>query len=567
MRQFPRPTEQLGINDAALLGDDWGSLTLPQLFFRHAVDRSEEPALRARSENGELITLNWREYITRAAAIGGGLASCGAGRGDRLLMMTPNIIEFHIAEVALQLIGAAGVSVYGTSAPDQIAYIIANSGAEVAIVCASLLPRLIEATEIAGPLREVVVIGGQGATWAELESADPLDLSAAVAASQPEDLVTLVYTSGTTGAAKGVVYTQRQLVFAARSIRHAVGTSMQGWEWISYMPVAHVGERVTGHYNQLAQGLVSTACPQMDQVPAYLPLIRPHSFLGVPRVWEKLDSAMNQMIERGSEAADAVATVGLDRCVVAMIGGAGLDPALMVALRDKGINLAEGYGLTESGLLAWDAWDPRPGTVGRVLPGLELKLGDDEEILFRGKEGVKTFVGYWNDPERTAENLDAEGWVHTGDLGHIDDDGYVKIVGRKKEILVTAGGKNVAPLPMELALKADPLVLDACCIGDNRRFISALVSIDHAVATERGLGTAAETNADVRAAVQTLVDSVNAKVSRAEGIREFRIVAEQWMPGTDLITPTGKLRRANIAERYASEVADIYDEGKQEHEL
>ena len=331
------------------------------------------------------------------------------------------------------------------------------------------------------------------------------------------------------------------------------------------MPIAHVGERVTGHYNQLAQGLVSTSCPQMDLVPEYLPLVRPHSFLGVPRVWEKLDSAMELMIRGGMGVDQAVAAIGLDQCKVAMIGGAGLDPELMVALREKGINIAEGYGLTESGLLAWDAWEPRPGTVGRVLPGLEVKLGNDDEILFRGRDGVQTFVGYWEDPARTAENLDAEGWIHTGDLGQIDGDGYLTIVGRKKEILVTAGGKNVAPVPMELALKADPLVLDACCIGDNRRFVSALVSIDHSVAADRGLGSSPTTSKQIHAAVQAAVDSVNAKVSRAEGIREFRIVTEQWLPGTDLITPTGKLRRANISKRYAIEIADIYREGENNH--
>lgn len=591
----------MNAGDAALAGDGWAELTLPRLFLGHVARRPDAPALRWR-DGAQLAHLTWSQYADRASRVAGALRSLGLRRGDRVVMLNRNVPDFHVAEVGIQLAGLAGVGIYGTSAPDQIRYQAAHCGARAAIVEAGpMLERFLAIRAELPELEHLIVLGDRDTAtpdavpFAELVAHEPDDLERLVDAAQPGDLVNLVYTSGTTGAPKGVIYTQQQLVWVARCIRNAVGESLDGWEWLSYMPLAHVGERVTGHYNHLAQGTTSTSCPDFDAVTEMLPLVRPTIFLAVPRVWEKLSGAMRAAAgpdggwafdagvaaERlrlsgepvppeAAEAAakaesqvlhDVRAAVGLDGCRVALIGGAGLDPSLMMWLRGAGINVAEGYGLTESGLLTWDPWQPRPGTVGRALPGIEIRLAEDGEILFRGRDGVPTFVGYFREPERTAEAIGEDGWVATGDLGALDADGYLSIVGRKKEILVTSGGKNVAPVPLELGLKADPLILDACVIGDGRRYVTGLVCLDRRELAARGLPTdlaVAASDPAVLDHVGHVVEAVNSSVSRAESIRRFAVVADEWLPGTALITPTGKLRRDAIAARYAEEIDALY---------
>jgi long-subunit acyl-CoA synthetase (AMP-forming) len=381
----------------------------------------------------------------------------------------------------------------------------------------------------------------------------------------------------------------------------------EGARVVSYLPMAHIAERAVGHYLPIVLGHTVTCCPNPREVIAYLPEVRPTWFFAVPRIWEKLKAGLEAMLEseqdperkralawaldvghrkvRLEQAGEPVpeelveehrkadeavlsklrSQLGLDELQAVYAGAAPTPVAVLEFFHALGVPVAELWGLSEStGSGAVNLPGKiKIGTVGQVTPGMEAKLADDGEILIRGAQIMK---GYRNQPERTAEAVDEQGWLHTGDIGELDEEGYLKIVDRKKELIITAGGKNISPANLEAKLKAHPLIGTACVIGDERPFLSALIVLDPDVAPvwaaqqgieDHSLEALAKSDA-LRAEIQNAVDETNAQVSKVEGVKKFTILGEDWHPGGDELTPTMKLKRKPIAEKYAAEIDSMY---------
>jgi long-chain acyl-CoA synthetase len=448
-------------------------------------------------------------------------------------------------------------------------------------------------------------------TLAEVEASgrDPESQAAvesAAAQVAPEDALTLIYTSGTTGPPKGVQLSHRNLMTTVAGIERLVHFP-PGSRVISWLPAAHVAERNAHHYVPIVYGLQITSCPDPRQVLSYLPEVRPQWFFAVPRIWEKLKAGLETMLagapeeqrerteralaaalekvraeQRGEQvsaelAAEVAAAdeeifaglramLGFDQVRAVNVGAAPTPLEVLEFFHAIGIPLAELWGMSET--CGAGCVNPperiKLGTVGPPAPGVEISLAADGELLVRGDV---VMLGYRNAPAQTAEVIDADGWLHTGDIGAIDDDGYVRIVDRKKELLINAAGKNMSPANIEATVKSiSPLIGQACAIGDARPYNTALIVLDADFAplwaSQHDLEgrTLAELAAEpaVRAAVQEALDAANAKLARVEQIKKFTIVPGDWLPGEDELTPTMKLKRKPIAEKYASEIAAMY---------
>ena len=518
--------------------------------------------------------------------------------------MLSNRPEFHLADLAVMTLGAVPFSIYLTSAPEQIAYVVEDAGAKVAIVEEAYLDRL--------PALDTVVVleGARGegtVAWEDVEGSNPsFDVESAWRAVEPEDLLTLIYTSGTTGPPKGVQLVHRNLLAAVESIE-AMIQFPDGAKVISWLPSAHIAERAAHHYLPIVYAMTITCCDNPREVVSYLPLVKPTWFFAVPRIWEKLKSGLEAMLagqpdeqrepvqaalaaairkveleQAGEpvpeELAAAVAKadaemfaglragLGLDEIEAVNVGAAPTPREVLVFFHAIGIELAELWGMSET--CGSGCCNPpgkvRIGTVGPPAPGVEIKLGEDGEVLMRS---AVVMTGYRNLPDKTAEALDADGWLHTGDIGEFDDHGYLRIVDRKKELIISAAGKNMSPANIESTLKgASPLIGQACAIGDGRSYNTALIVLDTdfapAWAAKNGLeGASLEDLAGderMRAAVQQGVDHANAQLARVEGIKKFTIIPGDWAPGGDELTPTMKLKRKPIAEKYADEIEAMY---------
>jgi long-subunit acyl-CoA synthetase (AMP-forming) len=396
------------------------------------------------------------------------------------------------------------------------------------------------------------------------------------------------------------------MMFAVQSFQDVIDFP-EGARVVSYLPMAHIAERATGHYIPIVLGHTVTTCPNPREVIAYLPEVRPSWFFAVPRIWEKLKAGLEAMIhaeqdeerkralkwaldlghqkvrteQAGEELSPALAAehaqadelvlsklraqLGLDQLEAVYVGAAPTPLAVLEFFHAIGVPVAELWGLSEStgsGALNLPG-KIKLGTVGQCTPGMEMKLGEDGEVLIRGPQVMK---GYRNMPDKTEEAVDGDGWLHTGDIGEIDEDGYLKIVDRKKELIITAGGKNISPANLEAKLKAHPLIGTACVIGDDKPFLSALIVLDADVApawaAQQGIeDTSLEALADndrVRAEVQRGVDDVNSQVSNVEGVKKFTILGTDWLPGGDELTPTMKLKRKPVAEKYAPQIEAMY---------
>jgi long-chain acyl-CoA synthetase len=506
----------------------------------------------------------WAQYADGAARVAAALAGLGVRRGDRVALMVRNRPEFHLADMGALLLGATPFSIYNSSAPEQIAYLLAHSEAKVAIVeDAEFLQRLEQARAQLPDLAHVIAVdpARDAIAYDALLQSDPLDVDAAIAVARPDDLATIVYTSGTTGPPKGAAITHANFAWMIERFQRRLGIDLAGRPVISYLPMAHVLERDVSHYLHVATGAQVTTCPDPSQIGAYLTAVRPAFFAAVPRVWEKLCSAVQS---QGLTGAAARELIGLDACEAAFSGGAPIPPEVHRSLREIGVPLGEAYGLTESSfVVTYDVARARVGSVGRALDDVELRIADDGEVLARGPF---VFDGYLKDPARTAEAVSADGWLHTGDIGEIDDAGYLRIVDRRKELIITAGGKNISPANLEAAVKSHPLIGQACVVGDRRPFLVALLVLDAEMAArwaaERGLEpmTAAALAAHplVLAEIETYVETVNRRVSRTEQIKRFALLDEEWPVDSDLLTPTMKLKRRGVLARYAGELDAMY---------
>ena len=591
-------------------------LTVPKIFLRRVASRPDEPAIRWKNPDGGdgWDEWTWREYADLVAKATGGLGRLGLRRGDRAVMMMRNVADFHVVDTALGFLGVCAISIYNSSSPEQVQYLTHHSEAKVAVVeDLSFLERFLKVRGELPQLERVVVLNDPDGlapddvlTRDDLFGGDAADLDELVDVARPEDLATIIYTSGTTGPPKGVMIDHHNVAWTGESLLRTIGQPTEGWRQISYLPMAHIAERMTGHYNHMRGGLVVYCCPEGSQIGAYMRDVRPNLLFGVPRVWEKVHAgvmavvanepdaerrkAMEDALDVGRKVAEltvagepvpadlaarhaeadagvlalARALVGLDDCKVAITGAAPISTEVLWFFRAIGVPLSEIYGMSEStGPMTWDPYEVKIGTVGRAIVGCDVRRADDGEVIFRGGNAFK---GYLKEPEKTAETLDDEGWVHSGDIGQFDDDGYLSIVDRKKELIITAGGKNISPANLESKLKSYPLIGQAAVIGDRRKFVSALIVLDPEVVPAWARGHNIEfasiadlaADAQVRAEVDREVEEVNKQVSQVEGIKRFTILPDEWLPDSEELTPTSKLKRRGILAKYDAEIEAMY---------
>jgi long-subunit acyl-CoA synthetase (AMP-forming) len=572
---------------------------------------ARHPEIVAVRTPDDAVSLTWAELLARVDAIAGGLAGLGVGPGDAVALMLSNRPEFNIADLAVVTLGATPFSIYVTYPAPEIEFLIRDSGARVAIVEQAFLEPMLEARRSLPGLEHVIVVDGEPPegvlALAEVEGADPaFDGEAAAARVSPDDVLTLIYTSGTTGHPKGVELTHRAALFTAVHVKELMDFPA-GSRVISWLPSAHIAERMAHHYIPVVFAATVTTVPNPREVVSYLPQVRPNWFFAVPRIWEKLKAGLEAMLasqpeearrpveeamaaslervrlrQRGEpvpaelEARVAAADeqifanirkmLGMDELKAVNAGAAPTPVDVVEFFHALGVELAELWGMSETcGTGAVNRpGQVKIGTVGPASPGVELTLAEDGEVLCRGEFLMS---GYRNQPERTAETIDGEGWLHTGDIGTIDEDGFLTIVDRKKEIIINAAGKNMSPANIEAALKSgSPLIGQAVCIGDRRPFNTALIVLDADFApqwaAQNGLGErsfeqlAAEPA--MVAAVQAGVDAANERLARVEQIKKFTILPGDWLPGGDELTPTIKLKRRPIAEKYAEAIDAMY---------
>ncbi|MEV6324702.1 fatty acid--CoA ligase FadD11 [Nocardia sp. NPDC051787] len=565
-------------------------------------------AVAVRSIGGDR-TLTWREYAEQVRAVAGGLAALGVGRGDTVALMMGNRVEFYPIEVGAQHTGATSFSVYNTLSPEQLNYVFGNAGNQV-VVCEQ---QYVERIRRSGaPIETIVCIDGTpdgtlGLDELKAMSRPDFDFEATWRAVRPEDVLTLVYTSGTTGNPKGVEITHANLLAEAREF-HAVLPVEFGDRQTSYLPSAHMADRFCSLYLQQVYGTQITVVPDRSLLPAALADVHPTIWGAVPRVWEKLKAAIEFSV--ASESDDATrgalewaldvaarkagaqlrgepidaplaaewakadervlsglrAKIGLDQLKWAMSGAAPIPPQTLGFFFGIGIPISEIWGMSELTCVA-SACSPqqaRLGSVGRMLPGMQWRIAEDGEFLVRGPLVMK---GYRKEPQKTAEALDPDGWLHTGDILSVDDDGYLRVVDRKKELIINSAGKNMSPANIENAIKAaTPLVGAIAVIGEARPYNTALIVIDAETAAlyaaKHGLPDASAAtlaaDAGVVAEIARGVAAGNATLSRVEQIKRFTVLPTFWEPGGDEVTLTMKLRRKPIAAKYAEQIALLY---------
>ena len=593
---------------AASLGRSADAPTVTEALRRTAANNPDIVAVRTPDDS---LSLTWSALLGRVDAVAGGLAKLGVGRGDTVAIMLGNRPEFHIVDLAAAMLGATPFSIYVTYPAEEIRYLCSDAATKLVIVEQSYLPLMLKARSELPELDSVIVVDGDAPpgtmSLAEVEGSNPgFDVTAAADAIGPDDLMTLIYTSGTTGPPKGVQLSHRNIMAAAKATEEIIPLE-PGGRLISWLPAAHIAERMAHHYLPVIYAGSITTCPNPREVLSYLPQVHPTWFFAVPRIWEKLKAGLEAMQaaqpeeqrrpiqdaiqaatervrlkQRGEpvpqelEAAVAQADeqifsklramLGLDQVIAVNVGAAPTPVEVLEFFHALGIELAELWGMSETcGFGTCNRpGEVKIGTVGPASPGAELRIADDGEVLIRGSF---VMLGYRNQPEKTAETIDSEGWLHTGDIGEIDGDGFLKIVDRKKELIINAAGKNMSPANIEAAIKTgSPLIGQAFCIGDARPYNTALIVLDADFApqwaAQHGLeGKTLEelaTEPEMVNAIQTGIDEANSHLARVEQIKKFTIVRGDWVPGGDELTPTMKLKRKPIVAKYDAEIEAMY---------
>jgi long-chain acyl-CoA synthetase len=562
------------------------------------------PALIDARGGGE-VRLAAAEVTRRVAGLARGLAALGVGKGDRVAVLCGNRPEWHVLDLALHHLGALDVPIYTTLLAPQVAAIVRDSGARAIVVeNADQLAKVREIRAACPELAEVVLVDGEvGDARAFAACTEPLDLAEAEryleacrGSVAPSDLATLIYTSGTTGEPKGAMLTHDNFVFDAVSSASQVPWPAQGGEVaLSFLPLSHVLERLVD-YIYFLRGVSIAYCGVLEIADGFA-RVRPHLFTAVPRVYEKIHDKIMAEVSHGSAVKQALFRKAVEVAVAdyrrggksllnrifdplvykkirhgfggrlrfSISGGAPLPAFVGEFFHAVGVLVLEGYGLTETSpvISVNTPARHRIGTVGPLIPGVEVKIAADGEILTRGRHVMR---GYWNKPEATAAAIASDGWFATGDIGELGADGMLRITDRKKDLLVTAGGKNVAPQPIENLLKASPLIENAVLFGDRKPFVVALLvpsfeELDR-WAKERGIDTADRAallaHPEVVAAFQTVVDEVNRGLARFEAVKRFRLIAEPFTMDQGELTPTLKVKRRVVEKKYAAAIESLY---------
>jgi long-chain acyl-CoA synthetase len=599
--------------------------TLPGLLVQHARLRPGQVALREK-RRGIWHERTWLDYRDQVRATARMLAELGVGAGDHVAILSDNRVEWLFADLAAQALGARSVGIYQTNPAADVAYVLRDSGS-VVLFCEDQ-EQVDKAVAIAADtpdVRHVVVFDPRGTrhlgdprlmSWAdflargrELVAAGPADwFDLRVGGLDPAAPAMVVYTSGTTGPPKGALLSNRNVVDIAEAFNQVAGFGPADTV-LSYLPLCHVAEKVLSIFLPLTAGAVVHFGEAMETVQADLREVSPTIFLGVPRIWEKMNAATTVKMQDSSwlkrtlyryftARGAAIAArrrrnqatladrlvwalgallvfgplqkrLGMRRCRFPLTGAAPISPDLIAWYHGIGVAIVEGYGQTEcAGVSHLNLPEHnRIGTVGRTMPGVEHRIADDGEILVRGSN---VFCGYLHQAEATAQTIDPERWLHTGDVGVIDGDGYLTITGRKKDIVITAGGKNLSPEKIENALKASPYIKEAVAIGDRRKFVAALIQIEYdnvgAWATRRGLPYTSYTDLATRPEVVSLVsdavDAANEGLVPVEQVRAFRLLPRELSQDDGELTATQKVRRRAVTAAFGDLIEGMYRGGK-----
>jgi long-chain acyl-CoA synthetase len=564
-----------------------------------------ERAVMAYREGSRFVDVSWKEAHDRIWQLARGLIASGVEPGDRVALMAHTRLEWPMVDYAILAAGGVTVPIYETSSADQMEWVIGNSGAVLAILESREMRQLYDGIANAvSDCREALVIdaGGLDELARRGDSVDPDAVEQRVASLTADQVATIIYTSGTTGRPKGCVLTHGNLRVNVWQNLDALATMLEGEQRsLLFLPLAHALTKLVMLVG-IEHGIKTAFATGMEHLPDELPMARPTTVVAVPRVFEKVFNTAQQkahaerkgaIFDRATEVAirysrqrvggrvrptTALAHKLFDRLVygkiraafggdlrTAVSGGAPLGGRLTLFFDGIGVRIFEGYGLTETSptltVNRADAW--KPGTVGQPVAATEIRIADDSEVLARGPQ---VFSGYWRDQASTDEVLESQGWFRTGDIGELDDDGFLRITGRKKDLIITAAGKNIVGAPLEDQLAAHPLISQAVVIGDRRPFISALLALDEEAAGRwadtRGRSDASmeelARDPDLRAELQAAVDDVNRSLSRAESIRKFVVVPRDLSIEAGELTPTLKVRRATVEQTYADEIEALY---------
>ena len=610
-----------GVTMIAMTSDDWSGVPEDVAAMRSAIEHeiAGTTLLTAYAETvaaapdvvahkwlagGEWRSLTYQQVYDQVRDAALGLAAAGLRPGEFAAIWSRNRSEATIADYAVMHARGVPVFIYPTIAPEQAADLIGHCEATVMIVEREFLPVLDSIRAGLPQLRALVVLGDDPASspneTGETQAGETqvlswqalLDLGRAAADRDPaaferswrqvtpDTLATLIYTSGTTGRSKGVMITHRNVRY-----EHAASLQVNPLETqvaedgvatiVTYLPMAHVTGRMLDHWGPMAHPTTLAYCPNQLQLFAIAAQVHPTLMMGIPRVWEKLHAALRGALPDVTPAAvralpdaarQAVLTrIGLDRCRIAATGSAPVDPEIIEFFRALGVPLSEGWGMSElSNAATFAAPDEaRTGAVGRPFPGMEIRLADDGEVLVRGP---LVMAGYYKDPELTMATIDSAGWLHTGDIGEFDDAGFLKIIDRKKELIITSGGKNISPALVEYELQRHPLIGQACAIGDRRNYVTALLVLDPDTtpAWARAQGISFDSLADlaahpdVLAEVERGVAVANSHLARPEQVRRFTLLPAEWTAQSGELTPSMKRRRQVIIDRYAKEIEGLY---------
>jgi long-subunit acyl-CoA synthetase (AMP-forming) len=598
-------------------------LTLCGLLKATAAEHPDMPAYSDREPDAPWQTLTWSQFRGAVLRLAAGLVRLGLRPGDRVALMLPNRMEHVLADQAVVHAGGVPVTFYATLAPDQIRYVAADCDVRMAVLDGAselarwepLLPGLPDLSTVI--VRDAAACPRQHLSWAEFEALseqagagdEGAEVSRRIDAIGPADPLTLLYTSGTTGNPKGVIITHRSVLYECTTAKLGGNLTVHGRS-VSYLPLAHIAERMlciylviyaTGH-SYFCRNAVTDLVRTVGEV-------KPTAFYGVPRVWEKIQAGISALLtmeqdeakkaavaaamETGREyvlscqyghatpddlaarfaEADAAvlkpirSLLGLDEAEVVVSMAAPLPPETGAFFAGLGMKMLDVYGMTETtGAFTTNTTAAfKLGTAGRPVPGIEVKIAEDGEICARGPLNTP---GYLNLPAQTGALLDPDGWLHTGDIGTVDDDGFVSVIDRKKELIITSGGENISPAAVEGALVANPLIGQALAFGDRRKFVVALLTLDGEVAPAwaRARGIEASSLAElaenpvVAEAVGEAVTAANERLARVQQVKRWRLLPVEWTAESEELTPTLKLKRRIIHDKYADVIDSLYAE-------
>ncbi len=584
--------------------------TIPKRLFEQAVQRPEQAAYHVK-ENGLWRATGWEAYAKEVMQAARALVSLGFQPGDRVCILGFNRPEWTILDLAAMAAGGACAGIYTTCSPEEVQYIVHHAGAHLILVeneaqaskvaaQRAHLPALLHVVGMRGPRVAGVM------SWEDFlargEATPASEVRARIEALEPSGLATLIYTSGTTGPPKAVMLSHQNLAWTAKQLCE-VTEMAPGGRGLSYLPLSHIAEQMTSIHGPVTSGGAVYFAESIDKVPENLKEVRPTIFFGVPRIWEKFHAAIAGKMKTatgnkarllawarkvgaevsaqrnaGKEPGALLAAqhrlasrlvftplkqlIGLDHALVMVSGAAPIAREIIEFFASLDLRVQEIYGQSEdSGPTTFNLKHAtRFGTVGVPMRGVKVVIAEDGEILVKGPN---VFLGYYADEEATRQALDADGFLHSGDLGAFDAQGFLTITGRKKDILITAGGKNITPKNIESAVKNHPLVGEAVLIGDRRKYLTMLVTLDPdasaAWMSERGLSSSPPAEPSIRQAIQGQIDAVNEKLARVEQVKKFTVLPRAFGIETGELTPTLKVKRSVVNQNFAAEIEAMYE--------